>query len=316
MKVFYSMDDCLGYLKEGALAIGNFDGVHLGHQALIKKTCALRGSARAGILTFTPHPQQLLHKEALHFCLSSLEQKIDIFSRLGLDAAIFHPIDHEFLLQKPEQFASDIAEKIEMRHVVVGEDFTFGYQAMGNPELLHRLGLGSNFLTHEQIKIGISGTPCSSSAIRRYLQHGDIEAASSLLGRCFSLRGQVIVGQKRGRLLGFPTANLKPENFCLKSGVYASITRIHSFENMRDEPSITNVGVRPTISHDDTLVVESHLFDGAFDLYGENIEVFFVKRIRDEERFSSVEALKDQIAKDCQIVRQIHNEERDDNRAK
>lgn len=304
MKVFHSMDTG-DFLNMGALAIGNFDGVHLGHQALLKKTSLLKGQAHAGVLTFTPHPHELLFPDTPHFYLSSDAQKEELFTMLGLDAAIFQPVDQEFLLLSPEQFVDDLVNRLKIKHVVVGADFTFGQKALGTAELLTTLGARLGFSTHIIEKISVDGMACSSSAIRNLLRNGDIKTANRLLDRPFSLRGKVVLGQQQGQHLGFPTANIIPKNFFLKHGVYASITRIKTGEGLKDELSITNVGIRPTISDSNTLIVESHALSGSFDLYGQEIEIFFLERIRDEQKFPTILALQEQVKLDCLKVRQM-----------
>lgn len=303
MKVFHSLDGC-DFLAGGALAIGNFDGIHLGHQALLKSARSLRENAHAGVLTFDPHPAEILCPKEGHFSLSSLDQKIDIFSQLGLDAAIFQPVDHQFLSISPKQFVLALS-KLKVKHVVVGEDFSFGQKAAGNVMLLKQMGKELGFLVHIVENVSVGGLRCSSTAIRTFLEVGDIKAASSMLGRYFSLRGEVVLGQQKGQLLGFPTANISPKNFYLKMGVYGSVTRIQPGLGQKDELSITNVGVRPTVSQDDKLLVETHLLSTSLTLYGREIEVFFVEKIRDEEKFPSLKALQEQVSKDCQKARQM-----------
>lgn len=297
--------DTLDFLSNGVLAIGNFDGVHLGHQALLKKAIGLKGQAKAAVLTFTPHPNELLFPDIPHFYLSSDAQKADLFNQLGLDAAIFQPVDQEFLLLRPEQFVDDLVRRLKIKHIVVGSDFTFGQKALGTPQLLTSSGKSLGFSTHIIDKISVDGMACSSSAIRNLLRGGELKTANQLLGRAFSLRGQVVKGQQQGRGLGFPTANIVPKNFFLKPGVYASYLRMSTDQGQKDELSITNVGVRPTISDSNTLVVETHALSGSFDLYGQEIEVFFIDRVRDEQKFPTIQALQEQVKADCLKVRQM-----------
>lgn len=303
MQVFHSIDESLGFLSDGALCIGNFDGVHLGHQALIKKTCNLKGKAQAFALTFSPHIKEILCPKSPHFYLSNNAQKIAHFSKAGLDGAIFHKVSKEFLELSASDFIKELAVKLKIKHVIVGEDFTFGQRALGDTTLLKSLGSKLGFMTHVISKVAIDGVTCSSTTIRNYLKDGDIPSAKKLLGRDFSVFGTVISGQKQGRILGFPTANLKPENFFLKPSVYVSLTIF----NGQKLPSLTNVGVRPTVSDRNEILVETHILHEEPDLYGQEIEVYFLERLRDEIKFPSLMALQEQLQLDRKLALKIHD---------
>jgi riboflavin kinase / FMN adenylyltransferase len=298
------MDEVGDSLLHSAVAIGNFDGVHRGHQELIKKAHEL--SNVVGILSFTPHPSELLQPNFDQFYLTSDEQKLDIFAKLGVDSAIIHRIDHEFLRLDPRAFVDLLMKKITMSHVVVGEDFTFGIKASGNLDRLKDLG-AHQFKTHGIKNVTDNCHRISSSAIREYLKEGHLDLANHMLGRPFSLLGTVVKGQQKGRLLGFKTANIRPApGFALKRGVYATILRHHN----QDYLSVTNVGLRPTVTDEKILMVETHCLDQDIDLYGETIEIFFIERMRDEQKFASLTALQEQVQKDCQAVRQKHHLDR------
>lgn len=296
MKVFHSMDT--DFLAGGAIAIGNFDGVHLGHQALIKKARALCPKS-SGVLSFYPHPKEIFNPKTPHFYLASQAQKLALFESLGLDAVIIQKTTQEFLDKSPEQFVKDLA-KLKIKHVVVGEDFSFGQKALGNCDLLKTLGQGLGIATHIIDKVLVNKIACSSTLIRKFLKAGDVKAASSFLGRFFSLKDVVIAGQKKARGLGFPTANLSPKNFFLRPGVYSTVTKINDQFNL----SITNVGFRPTLTCDENITVETHILTGSHELYGQDIEVFFIDFLRDEKKFSSISALQEQVQIDCQKARQ------------
>lgn len=307
MKVFTSVDHVKGLLKNGALAIGNFDGVHLGHRALINKALALSNEKPCGVLTFSPHPHEFF-KPGKHFYLTSDQQKVEIIKAMGVDAVIVHSIDLNFLKFSPHDFVRDIlVAKIGMKQVVVGQDFTFGKDRSGDVSLLRKMGEIFGFDLHLLPDVIVDGDRCSSSAIREFLYKGSLAQGNAMLGRPFSLRGMVRSGQKKGGTLGFRTANLTPdEGFGLKRGVYASVLRIFDAHGHTDLIGVTNVGVRPTLSTGGALVVETHcLSKDELDLYDREIEVFFVSYLREEQKFPSVMALQEQVQRDCQCVRQI-----------
>lgn len=306
MKVFYSVDEAADNMAHGALAVGNFDGVHLGHQALIRETLKLKGQFNSGVLTFSPHPQEILQKKAQIY-LTTDEDKIRIFSRLGIDVVVIEPINQEFLSLSPKCFVENIlVKKLGAKQVIVGHDFTFGEKAEGNVEMLRSLGSLFGFGVFVVPPVMVNNERCSSSRVRELLALGQVTLANAMLGRHYSLRGTVITGRKLGGPLGFSTANLKPNPcFGVRRGVYATITRVYEQQNSKEYLSATNVGVRPTISHDDELIVESHCLTGNPDLYGKSIEVFFVQYLRDEEEFDSITALQEQVQKDCLMIRQM-----------
>lgn len=308
MKVFWSVDDVKDEMADGVVAIGNFDGVHLGHVALIAKVNELKGQRPGAVLSFTPHPNELLHENVAHFYLTSDEQKIRMLSRLGLDFAIIQRIDPQFLKLSPVSFVEEVlVNQLKAKDVVVGDDFTFGAQAKGNTAFLTKLGGQHGFNTHVVPPVNIDGQRCSSTTIRSYLRAGDVAKANRMLGRQFSMRGEVLAGQSKGASLGFKTANLLPAaGFGLCRGVYATVTRVLYDHGFLDYVSATNVGVRPTVTEQNVLVVESHCLDGNLDLYGQTIEVFFVARLRDEMKFPTVTALQEQVQRDFQALRQMH----------
>jgi riboflavin kinase/FMN adenylyltransferase len=305
MKVFWSIDEVIDDISGGALAIGNFDGVHIGHQALIQKAHTL--NKKRGILSFSPHPSELLKQDSPHFYLTSDEQKISLFSRFGLDVAIIHRLDREFLELSPHNFIEDIlVKKLKMKHVIVGDDFSYGKKALGDIKLLTMCGHRLGFETHIVEPVCLLGVRCSSRIIRNMLTHGNLFKANLMLGRPFSLSGYVQVGAKRGGTLGFKTANIIPlPGLGLCKGVYATITKVNT-DSGREYISVTNVGTRPTITDEEKLVVENHCLDQELELYGQHIEIFFIERLREEQKFSSITALQEQVQKDCHAVRQMH----------
>jgi riboflavin kinase/FMN adenylyltransferase len=305
MKVFRS-DEVQSAMAGGAITIGNFDGVHRGHQKLIKETLHQKGEKSSGVLTFSPHPNFFL-KETPFFSLTTEQQKLRLFELFKLQVAIILPVTKEFLLLSAETFVKEILVKqLQVKHIIVGDDFTFGKGAQGDVTRLVALEKQCGFRVHVVPPVMIGGERCSSTMIRHYLREGKINEARSMLGRPFSLLGVVVLGQGKGGLFGFSTANLTPpEGFGLRPGVYATMTRVFSDHSFSDFLSATNVGVRPTIAEEKNLVVETHCLDvSGLDLVGQTIEVFFIERIRDERKFPSISALQEQVQKDCSMIRQ------------
>ena len=271
------------------VAIGTFDGVHLGHREVI------RGSDT--VLTFEPHPLAILHPEATPKLVTSFNIKRDLIAGLGVEELVVIPFDREFAALSPEHFAVDVlAGRLGAERVSVGENFRFGKGAKGTPEFLRSR---SEFETRVVPLVEVSGETVSSSHIRGLVLAGDVRHAAEFLGGPFLFEGEVVVGDRRGRELGVPTANIVPDDalVCPGHGVYAAWA--HGY------PAAVNVGVRPTFETGRGLLVEAHLigFDG--DLYGQNLRIAFIERMRGEKRFESVDALVEQMQRDIVEAREI-----------
>ena len=271
------------------VAIGTFDGVHLGHREVI------RGGDT--VLTFEPHPLAILHPEATPKLLTPFNIKRDLIAGLGVEELVMIPFDREFAALSPEQFAVDIlAGGLGAERVSVGENFRFGKAAKGTPDFLRSR---PEFETRVVPLVEVSGETVSSSHIRGLVAAGDVQHAAEFLGGPFLFEGEVVVGDRRGRELGVPTANIVPDDalVCPGHGVYAAWA--HGY------PSAVNVGVRPTFETGRGLLVEAHLigFDG--DLYGQNVRIAFIERMRGEKRFESVDALVEQMRRDIVEARAI-----------
>jgi riboflavin kinase/FMN adenylyltransferase len=308
MELFRGIKTLNRALPHAVLTIGNFDGVHLGHQTIVKlaveKARARKGTAVA--YTFRPHPQIALRPEAERTTplLSTYDEKLELLGALGLDAVIEEPFSREFSTTTPDQFFTDvILRRVSAEEIVVGYDFAFGNKRSGHLEQLEKWCKSSG-LTLTVVPPHKAGSDVvSSSRIRQYLMAGEVDSAARLLGRDFFYRGVVVRGEGRGRKIGFPTANLKLENkIALPYGVYATWAVLSSGERL---PSVTNVGVRPTFGDGLPLLVETYVLDRDFDLYGSRFEVRFVKRLRAEEKFAGIDALKTQIAKDVEAARTL-----------
>lgn len=289
-------------LREAATwcTIGVFDGVHLGHQSIL---AALRSRAEdgiVGVITFREHPAHELYPGAAPPMLASLEQRLELFATTGVDIVAvldFAEVRH----LDPEHFVTEIiVGAMNATHVSVGVGFRFGYQMAGDEAALRRLGDEHGFDV-EMLEIVGDPRPIRSTTIREALGEGKVADAAEMLGRPFQLRGGVVQGDQRGRQLGFPTANLEIESTRAipGRGVYAAVT---TTSNGTVHDSVVNVGVRPTFGGMG-LVVEVHLLDASLDLYGQELSVDFIKRIRAERRFDGIDELTEQIARDVIAAR-------------
>lgn len=289
-----------------AVAIGNFDGIHLGHQALVGAAVAdaRADSGTAMVLTFDPHPAKVIAPERAPRTLLTLEQRAEILAELGIDVVAVLPFDAALAALAPDAFVRDILVRgLGAKVVVVGERFRFGHARAGDAALLAQLGAQWGFRVHALPVVLLDGLPVSSSRIREALGDGDVVAAARLLGRPFFIDGRVVRGDGRGRLLGVPTANLETPNQALPAnGVYAAWARIERAADRR--PCVVNLGQRPTFEGRGSSL-EAHLLGFEGDLYGASMRLWFVRRLRDERRFASAEALVEQIRRDIEDARGI-----------
>lgn len=287
------------------VSVGNFDGVHRGHQALARVVAAeaRAHSAAAVVLTFDPHPSRVLAPERAPATLMSLEQRAEALAPLGIDRLVALPFTRALAAESPGAFARRVlAESLAAREVVVGASFRFGRGRAGDVESLERLGRELGFRVTAVPPVLEAGSPISSTRVREALAAGDVRAASALLGRPYFVDGAVARGAGRGRGLGFPTANLELLNETLPAaGVYACVSLIPG-EPERAVPAVVNLGRRPTFGGG-ALLLEAHLLDFAEDLYGRRMRVRFAERVRDERRFDGPEALRAQIALDVAAAR-------------
>jgi riboflavin kinase/FMN adenylyltransferase len=287
------------------LTVGNFDGVHRGHRAILdtvtERARALRGEAV--VYTFEPHPRKILSPQSAPRLLTTLEQKLELLAQAGVDAVILEPFDLGFARTSADEFVREFVHaRIRPLEVYVGYDFHFGRDREGSMRLLTELGPRLGFSVTILPEVVIGERDVNSTRIRQLLGEGAVEEAAILLGRDYSVRGRVGTGEKRGRSLGFPTANLELENEVLPAlGVYAGRLR---FLDDGDPaagltlPAVTNVGTRPTFGASDRVVVEAHLIDFSGDLYGRRVELSFRFHLRPERRFEGREALRAQIDAD------------------
>jgi riboflavin kinase/FMN adenylyltransferase len=292
--------------KETLVTIGVFDGIHLGHQRLLTH---LRDEARrknwlSGVVTFKSHPKAVLSSENKLLWLSDLETRISLLRGLGIDVIVVLPFTSELSRLTARRFVQLLKEHLKMRGLIVGPDFALGKDREGDAEKLRLLGQEIGFSVEVIPPVVLDGQVVSSSAIRQALAQGDMKKAEKLFGRLFGLNGQVVSGDRRGRGLGFPTANLKlkPEQALPSDGVYATIAHV-GYELM---PSVTSIGVRPTFGGGKRLV-ETYIIDYEGELLGQRLTIDLVDKLRDEKRFDAVEELKAQMGRDVEQARQILN---------
>ena len=269
------------------VAVGTFDGVHLGHREVIKENDT--------VLTFDPHPLSVIAPQAVPKLLDSPAIKRDLIAGIGVDELVTIPFDREFASKSAEEFVEEVlVEKLGATHVSVGENFRFGKGAKGDPNLLRAR---SEFETRVVPLVEVEDETVSSTHIRGLVAAGDVERAARFLGAPFMLEGEVVTGDRRGRDLGFPTANIVPADELAHPGhgVYAAWA--HGYM------AAVNVGVRPTFETGRGLLVEAYLIDFEGDLYGETLRIAFARRLRGERRFESAEALVDQMRRDVDDAR-------------
>lgn len=305
MQTFPGFEAANGFLAGGVIAIGNFDGVHRGHQALLRRAIlrAQERHARAGVLTFEPHPSKVLAPHLAPPLILHTDEKLHELERAGLDATIVQPFTDAFSQLSPEAFVHEVLQGgIGVSGVVVGQDFSFGKKGAGKVDLLTRL-LASTDATVDVVEpVREQGLICSSTKIREFVLAGRVDAAGLLLGRPYWIAGEVIAGDGRGRKMGFPTANIRCRRELLpKVGVYATIVQL---SDGREIHSVTNVGLRPTFNGEGVRI-EVHLLDFAEDLYGQALQVQFRERLRDERRFVSATELQTQIRADIDASRAL-----------
>lgn len=290
--------------KETLLSIGVFDGVHLGHRYLLErlKQEAQEKDLLSGVITFSPHPQSVLHPQAEILWLTDLKDRVQRIRELGIDLTVVLPFDLELAQLSARDFVALLKKYLKMSGLIVGPDFALGRGREGNAQLLRLLGQEMGFTVESVPAFTVDGQVVSSTAIRQALAQGDLEKVKRLMGGYFNLSAKVISANRRGQLLGFPTANLdiKPGQALPNNGVYATITSIDG----RHFPSATNIGTRPTFGEGQK-TVETHILDYKGDLYGKELNVGFVEKLRNEERFASAEELQAQIQKDIERVRAI-----------
>jgi riboflavin kinase/FMN adenylyltransferase len=297
MRLFHGTDNA-EIARPTVLTLGVFDGLHLGHQLIVRTVVERAGETGAvpTVITFDPHPRAVLHPESAPPLLQTLDQKVEALATFGVAQTIVVRFTPEFARVRAEDFLRDVVhERLHAKEVYLGRGFAFGYRREGDIELLRRVSRELGFRADEVPEVCLRGQRISSSRIRGLLAEGRVNLARRMLGRPYGVEGRVVRGAARGTGLGFPTANLHPQNRVIpRAGVYVTATLVEGAWRR----SVTNVGVRPTFERDAEASVETFVLGWRGDLYGDVVRVRFLARLRDERRFASVEELKRQIDAD------------------
>ncbi len=304
MKVYHDLKEYGESLPYPVVTMGNFDGIHRGHQEIFR-TLRQEAEAHGGttlVITFFPHPLKVLHPDHAPRLITNLKERIKLMEGCGIDCVICLPFDEEFAGWDAERFVREIlVGKIGARKVLVGEDFRFGRNREGDIAFLQARGRPFGYTVRKIKPVQVDGMEVSSTRIRQLIQKGRVRDSAALLGRPYDISGTVVTGEKRGRTLGFPTANLATEAELLPpNGVYA--VRVALGKEQR--PGVASLGVKPTFSGK-RFSIEAHIFDFDRDIYGESIRMEFIEWIRDEKSFPDARALAEQIDRDAKQARHI-----------
>lgn len=300
MQHIYNLADA-NLTQPSMLTIGAFDGVHLGHQTLIRSLVAEAHAAKrlAVVLTFFPHPDVVLGKVKGRFYLTTRDQRARLLNEIGVDLVVSHPFDDAVRQIRASDFVDLLVDRLRLQALWVGEDFALGYKREGNIQYLMAQGLEKGFSVHrvDFLQADQLGNRISSSQVRQFLHEGDVIKAHEWLGRPYSVEGMVVQGDQRGRVIGFPTANIDvwQEQMLPRFGVYAGWAVVQGERFM----AVTNVGIRPTFAGD-APTVEAHLLNFNRDIYGERMTLTFEGFLRPEQKFSGIDALIAQLKQDVQ----------------
>jgi riboflavin kinase/FMN adenylyltransferase len=299
MKLYSSLQEATdGSLRGCAVCLGNFDGVHLGHQALFTEA-AKHGPVVA--LTFHPHPGKVLQPQLAPRLIVSQARKLELLEAHGVSAVIVQPFSTDYARTTPQAFEQTLFDGVGAKTAVVGYDFTYGQKRAGTVQTLEAAAALRGASVKTVSAVSLEGVVVSSSKVREYVLEGRVEAAARLLGRPFDLDGVVVPGAGRGRTIGFPTANIDTANELRPAaGVYA--VRVRVLGEATRHGGAANIGVKPTFGGGE-VTIEAHLFDFAGDLYGKRLRVEFLERLRPEKRFGSASELSSQIARDLEAAR-------------
>lgn len=275
---------------------------------MVERAAAL--SATSAAMTLDPHPIKLLRPRQAPRLLSTLDQRLELIGRTGIEVAIVLPFTHRLARMQAVDFVKTIiVERLAVREVYIGNNFRFGADRGGDVDLLMKMGAELGFVAAAAPTIEVDGEVVSSTRVRRSVAEGRVDEARRLLGRVVWVDGVVLEGRKLGRKLGFPTLNIEGDNELRPGhGVYITVVHIPAFE--RSFPSVTNIGVRPTVYEDSATTIESHLLDFSADVYGERVRLFFLERVREEMSFKSPAELMAQIGRDVETTRRYFEEHR------
>lgn len=286
--------------------IGNFDGVHLGHRAVIKKLSEKGKMLNLPVVVvlFEPQPLEYFRGDGAPSRLTRLREKVQQLSELPIDSVLILRFDRALALQAPEQFIESVlVNKLSIKYLVLGDDFRFGKDRRGDFGMLREVSSQYGFAVENTRSVNVNGSRVSSTMIRQHLLEGNLAAADAMLGRPYSICGRVVHGEKRGRKLGFPTANVRllRKNTPIQGVFAVTMTGVYG----EQQTGVANVGSRPTIDRKESIIVETHLFDFDGDLYGKTVEIHFHKKIRNEIKFATIDELRAQIQRDVQAAREF-----------
>lgn len=305
MEVFTQIKDIRQH-RSICMALGTFDGVHIGHQAIISRTVnqAKRDNCQSAVFTFSNHPLDVINPEQSPPLIITNQEKVKLIAGLGVDILFNISFTNDLLQQTPEEFVSLLVNNFHLSHIIVGENFTYGYRGIGTPAMLAAAGAVHDFRVDVVQMVNFEGNVVSSTAIRQAISDGAVRQAARLLGRSAAITGEVIKGDQRGSKLGFPTANLAiPQGLLVPAdGVYA----VYAIDEMGIKHNgVANIGNNPTFTRQ-TRRIEIHILDFDRSIYGLPLTVEFIDRIRGEIAFSSVEQLKQQMAEDINFARNYY----------
>jgi len=306
-RIFHRIAELSALTERVVLAAGVFDGVHLGHQALIRQARedAAALEARPVILTFDPHPMKVLRPDVAPRLLTATEHKIRLLASAGADTILLVPFNREFAAQPPDVFVRSLAEACRVVKICVGHEWSFGKNRAGNVTMLQTLGGEHGFEVGSIASVTVDGLPVSSTRIRSAIEAGEFDVARRCLGRDYTILGTVRHGSHLGHELGFPTANLSAHNEQFPpNGVYV----IEAMLKEKRLPGVANIGIRPTVEPASERTLEVHLFDFSEDIYGQDMELRFVRYLRPERKFDGLESLKRQIQTDVSDAHRVFRE--------
>jgi riboflavin kinase/FMN adenylyltransferase len=286
------------------VTIGNFDGVHLGHQAIFKRVMERAGEigGKSVVYTFDPHPLKILAPEQSLNLICAFKKKMELIAKYGIDMTVCADFTREFARMHPRDFAQKLMAGLGMDTVVVGHDYSFGHGKTGTIEYLTKMGKELGFIVEVIDAVVMDNERISSTIIRELIDTGDINKSNRFLNRCYSIAGKVVSGYKRGKAIGFPTANLDtPYEVIPAVGVYAVLVSVKGGDML---DGVVNIGYNPTFDRDD-FIVEVHLLNYDNDIYGVETEIYFIERLRDERNFENVAQLQAQIKEDIQKASSI-----------
>ena len=308
--IFTNEDKQLPRLPSLCLTLGIFDGVHLGHQKIIRRVIERAGQigGKSCVVTFDPHPREVLVPETAPDLLTATQKKARLIEALGVDALCLIRFTQEFAEIEAREFVKDfLIDALRMKVIIEGYDWRFGKGRKGDVRLLQKMSEEDGFEVEQMSGVELDGQVVSSTRIRELVLRGDLEAAARCLGRRYSITGDIVEGSRLGREMGFPTANIEPHHEAVPpNGIYAVWADVAGTR----KPGTLNIGYRPTVSKEMKRTVEVHIMDFYRDIYNEEIEITFIEKLRNEQKFPSIDALSAQIKKDVEKARNILVEQR------